>query len=153
MSAVAAWELSGTESVGDSEQDAARHRIWRNHQHYVRGYVIVAVDDDGPLGVVENSFSMDCSRTEVRLWRERKDCYEGRKSAENYRDYYNAPERNRGVTFEVYDIEDPACPVLLDFVRYEQQANAGGPGKYDTRNLKIVPVVRAKLFLTEPRRD
>lgn len=150
MTAVKPWELSGTESVGDSAQDAARARIWANHKHYMKGFVTVAVDDDGPLGVVEHSFSMDCSRDAVRFWRVREDCYEGREGAEEYAKHFNQNNekagRDKALDFKVYDIDDPACPVLLDFERYERQAKVGGPNKFDTRNLRIVPIVRARLF-------
>lgn len=149
MTAVKPWELSGTESVGDSAQDAARARIWAKHKHYMKGYVVVAIDDDGPIAVTEGSFSMDASRTHCRFWRVREDVYENLSGAENYRDHFNGNGRHQA-KFEVYDIDDPACPVLLDFVLYEQQANAGGPRKFETRNLRIVPIVRARLFLKEP---
>jgi hypothetical protein len=144
----AAWELSGAERTGDSAQDAARARVWANHRYYAKGYVVVAVDDDGPMGVTEGSFSMDASRSHVRFWREREDKYEGRKNAEHYRDHFNGNGRHEA-KFEVYDIDDPACPVMLDFIHYEQLLLNGRINKYDDRNLRIVPITRARLFFKE----
>ncbi len=131
------WSLTGEEhGCGVPEQDAARARVWANHNHYSKGWVTIAPSDNGFQGVIEHSFSMATDKDRVRLWRERKDGYEGVGSAEHYRDHFN--KTREGLPFTVYDIDDPECPIYLDWVSYEKDCVAfGEPSKYNSRNLRF----------------
>lgn len=131
------WSLTGAEpSCGVPEQDEARQRVWANHNHYSKGWVTIAPLENGFQGVIEHSFSMDASKDRVRFWRERKDNYEGFNAAEEYRQHFN--KTREGEPFVVWDIDDPNCPIYLDFVSYEADCKAfGQPSKFHSRNLRF----------------
>lgn len=137
-----AWQLDGTEPPQpDPAQQAARERV--AEKHYVKGYVIIgrAPGDNGYTGFIEHSFSMGTSKDRVRLWRKRADKWEGLGAAE-----YNCREANKSradwpMPFTVFDVDDPACPIVLDWAwyegHYERPGTTYGVDKYEVRNLKF----------------
>lgn len=127
------WKLNGAETCGDPEQDAARRRV--AEKEYTKGFIAIGREPTANAysGIIEHSFSMDTSPERVRLFRIRADGFEGRASAE-----HNA--KKFGSHYEVYDIDDPACPVILDWVDYEKIVARKTDKlwfKFETRNLKF----------------
>lgn len=140
------WELSKDADVGDPEQNAARRRIAEGDdtigRQYVRGFVVVgmAPGENAYTAVIEQSFSMDLSKDRANIWLHRKKGDFGgtaENSAKHYADYFTKRDAPR--VYKAYDIDDPECPVGLDWVDYERRVRRAAErgrwvDKYDGRN-------------------
>lgn len=134
------WALRGDEDVGDPDQNAARKRV--GESQYVRGFIVVgmAPGDNTHTSVIEHSFSMDVSKDRANIWLHRKSGDFGGAAECSAQSYAKSFSVSRAPTvFKAYDIDDPACPVGLDWVDYERRVlraaqHARGVNKFDGRN-------------------
>lgn len=99
-----------------------------------KGYIVLGKRTDGRfVGLVEQSFSMGFSLTEVRVWRDSgysKGSETAEKYVAGYRKSYPTTEWN------VYRVGSKECPVKIDWTSYHK---GGKKSKYSWRNLKFIP--------------
>jgi hypothetical protein len=90
--------------------------------------------------VIEHSFSMDVSKDRANIWLHRKAGDFGgtaQSSAQHYADYFTT--KHAPTVYKAYDIDDPSCPVGLDWVDYERRVRKAAEqdrrvDKFDGRN-------------------
>lgn len=130
--------LSGEEPLQpDPLQQAARVRCGADH--YVKGWVLVgrAPDQNGYTAEIEHSFSMDYSTERARLYRKRRDGLEDMGAEEEER--ARLQTKHWPEPLRLWDIDDPACPLVLDWVHYESARGDGSSRyKFEVRNLKFM---------------
>lgn len=90
-------------------------------------YILVRHRNGRWVGNCEESFSMGDYKSHVYVYN----------SATSLRDALSAQRRNlqRGVAYDVYDVDDPKCPVVVDTVAWMRERHKKeGFDKFRARN-------------------